>query len=275
MEDGKGGILGRSRCSAAFWVAALIVMAAALLGCEFVEEVTAGLTPTPAPGLSSTSRATGPATVPPDGTNATATAPESTAPATPQSVIDAPEIPLVIAPVEDDIPKYNRRDWRHWRDEDRDCQNARQEVLIEESSVPVTYETSEQCRVAAGVWLGSFTGEVIDDPRKLDIDHMVPLANAHRSGGWAWDRDRKAAYANDLGYPGHLIAVDSSANRAKGSKGPEDWRPPNEGYWCEYATHWVEIKSRWELTVTQREWGALEEMLGHCDDGKASEAGSS
>ncbi len=174
------------------------------------------------------------------------------------------QLRLAVAPAAADIPDYDRGEWRHWNDVDRDCQNARQEVLIEESTTPVTFKSDERCRVATGNWTGPYTGTEVDDPSRLDVDHMVPLANAHRSGGWAWDRDRKAAFANDLEFPGHLIATTASANRAKGADGPEDWRPPDRGYWCKYATDWITIKDRWELTATEREFQALEEMLATC-----------
>ena len=71
--------------------------------------------------------------------------------------------------------------------------------------------------------------------RDLDVDHMVPLSNAHRSGAWAWDDARRRAYANDLSYANHLIAVTNSVNRAKSDQGPERWKPPDESYWCQSA----------------------------------------
>ena len=65
------------------------------------------------------------------------------------------------------------------------------------------YEDSDQCRVAEGEWDGPYTGEQFTDPSDLDVDHMVPLANAHRSGGWACGANRrKRQYANDLSYAG-------------------------------------------------------------------------
>ena len=69
-----------------------------------------------------------------------------------------------------------------------------------------------------------------------------------------------------LGDPDHLIAVTKGANRSKGAKGPEEWRPPDEGYWCQYATDWTEVKMEWGLTMTQRETEAVIEMLDTCEE---------
>ncbi len=165
----------------------------------------------------------------------------------------------------DDIPKYDRKEWRHWTDEDGDCQDARQEVLIAESTVDVTYTDERRCRVLQGHWVGPYTGTEVTDPGDLDVDHMVPLANAHKSGGWSWSDEKKSAYANSFAHPGHLIATTARANRAKGAKGPDEWRPPDEGYWCQYALDWVEIKRAWDLFATKEEFNALREMAGTCE----------
>ena len=179
-----------------------------------------------------------------------------------QSQVDA--IALVVRSILVGIPAYSRGDWRHWIDADGDCQNARHEVLIEESISAVTFRDSAECVVDGGQWLAPFSGTVVFNASSLDVDHMVPLANAHRSGAWAWTRAEKQAYANNLGDPRHLMAVTASANRSKGAKGPEAWQPPDQSYHCQYATDWVVIKSEWALSVTQEEWTALDQMLNSC-----------
>lgn len=178
---------------------------------------------------------------------------------------------LTIASIPEDIPSYDRTEWNHWIDEDGDCQDTRQEVLIEESLIEVTFTDARECRVAEGQWIDPYTGTEVTNPSDLHIDHMVPLANAHVSGGWAWDADRKEAYYNFLGYDGHLIAVTASANLSKKSRGPEEWKPPSEAYWCEYAVQWVEVKAEWDLTARAAEWDALLDMLDGCSGVDVSE----
>lgn len=173
---------------------------------------------------------------------------------------------LDVAPRGSDI-EYNRRDWRHWIDADRDCQNTRAEVLIGESVAPVSFAPEgdgDQCRVISGQWVGPWTGEVFTDASDVDIDHHVPLGHAHASGGWRWDAERKRAYANDLADPASLQATSAPVNRSKGKQPPDEWRPDQSAGWCRYAADWVTVKQKWELTVTASEVAALEDMLGTC-----------
>ena len=69
-----------------------------------------------------------------------------------------------------------------------------------------------------------------------------------------------------LGEENHLIAVTASANRSKGAKGPEEWEPPEQSYWCQYAQDWAEIKEWWELTMTKVESEIVMDMLGTCEN---------
>jgi hypothetical protein len=168
-------------------------------------------------------------------------------------------VPEMGTPIEPE-PKYNRKDWGRWIDADKDCQDTRQEVLIAESIEPVTLD-EKGCKVITGKWLCSFTGDLITDPRKLDIDHMVPLKEAHLSGGHIWEKAYKKAYANDLDDPQHLIAVSLSANRSKGSREPSDWLPPWEAYRCEYLRDWVTVKKAWELEIDYAEALSLVDLM--------------
>ena len=92
---------------------------------------------------------------------------------------------------------------------------------------------------------------------------MVPLKEAHESGGHAWTAAEREAYANDLSNPEHLIAVKGGSNGSKRAKNPADWLPPNRAYWCNLAD-WVEIKWRWKLTINQAEADAIRKGLTVC-----------
>ena len=209
-----------------------------------------------------------PQTQPETETAPTATPQEPTATAPPTATLTSATTVLrvIVSAVPATLPDYDRHDWKHWTDADRDCQDARNEVLIAESQTRVAYRTDRKCRVAAGEWLAPYSNTIVTDPGRLDVDHMVPLGNAHDSGAWQWSANQRERYANYLEDPQHLIAVTASANRSKGARGPNQWKPEDRTYWCQYATDWITIKSTWELTVTQTELAGLNQMLSTCDE---------
>jgi Protein of unknown function (DUF1524) len=97
----------------------------------------------------------------------------------------------------------------------------------------------------------------------VDIDHVVPLADAWRTGASSWTTAQRQAYANDL-TDSQLIAVTDNVNQKRGDSSPEAWKPPLTGYWCTYAEMWIAVKHKWNLTVSSAEKSALTDMLGHC-----------
>ena len=226
-------------------------------------EATPALEPTAAP------TATAPAVPTPEPTTAStdATQPPTATPVPTPTAIHTSELNILtvtITEVRTNLPEYDRDDWKHWTDADRDCQDARNEVLIAESRTTLSYRTDRRCRVSSGEWLTPYTNTVVTDPSKLDVDHMVPLSNAHVSGAWKWSVDDREIYANYLRDPQHLIAVTASANRSKGARGPESWKPEDRSHWCQYAIDWITIKETWHLTATKAEHEALVQMLNTC-----------
>ncbi|TVY16532.1 putative secreted protein, partial [Lachnellula arida] len=97
----------------------------------------------------------------------------------------------------------------------------------------------------------------------LDIDHLVPLSNAWKSGAAAWTTPQRQAFANDLTNP-QLLAVTDNVNESKSDSGPEDWKPELKSYWCTYAKMWVKVKGVYDLTITSAEKSALTTMLDTC-----------
>ncbi len=119
-------------------------------------------------------------------------------------------------------------------------------------------------RLADGSWHSAYDNVVVADASKLDIDHLVPLAEAWESGGFAWTAATWRRFGNDLDDPRSLIAVTASTNRSKGAGDPADWLPPRTQYRCRYAADWVAVKTRWELSVDRREQAAIETLIDGC-----------
>ena len=156
---------------------------------------------------------------------------------------------------------YSREEFPHWASEaafygwkepDGSC-DVRDTALIRDGE---GVRIDDDCSITAGTWLDPYTGRTLTDSSEVDIDHVVPLANAWRSGAGSseWSTIDRESYAND---PKVLLSADAGANRAKGDKGPEAWKPPNQDYWCEYARRWIWIKSDWRLSVNPAEKSSL------------------
>jgi Protein of unknown function (DUF1524) len=154
---------------------------------------------------------------------------------------------------------YSRDRFPHWDSQGDGCDTR--DVVLKRDGLGVV--VGDGCKISAGTWVSPFDGRPVANPQDLDVDHMVPLANAWRTGASTWTDEKREEFANDLTRP-QLIAVTESTNRSKGDQDPSEWRPPRQDYWCIYAQNWVAVKAYWALSVTAAEKAALAEMLGTC-----------
>ncbi|MFF2374899.1 HNH endonuclease family protein [Streptomyces xiamenensis] len=164
----------------------------------------------------------------------------------------------------EDRTGYARSAFRHWVDENADGCDTRREVLLEEAVIAPT--VSGTCTLTGGQWFSWYDNVVVDGVSGLDIDHMVPLAEAWDSGAAAWDAKRRERYANDLGDPRALLAVTAKTNRSKGDRDPVDWMPPAADASCRYVADWTAVKIRWQLSVDPAEAEALSGTAAGCED---------
>ena len=153
---------------------------------------------------------------------------------------------------------YSRDRFPHWNKAGANC-DVRDTVLARDGSDI----KKDGCNVTGGTWVSVYDNVTVTAPTQVDIDHMVPLANAWRTGADKWDDKKRSEFANDLERP-QLFAVTASSNRSKGDQDPSQWKPPAPTYWCQYAKDWILVKSYWKLNITKDEKSALIEMLGTC-----------
>jgi hypothetical protein len=124
-------------------------------------------------------------------------------------------------------------------------------------------QTNSQCQAVSGTWTSPYDGTTWTQRDDLDIDHMVPLAQAWRSGTNAWTTARRRQFVNDLESPQPWTGTDN-VNQAKGDKDPGLRKPPLVSFHCTYARSWTDVKYRYQLSVDQAERTALQNMLATC-----------
>jgi len=159
---------------------------------------------------------------------------------------------------DEEIPRYRRKDWRHWIDKDGDCQNTRAEVLISQSEVRVEFATSRDCRVVKGAWIGGLTGIILSDASDVDIDHVIPLSYAHRHGGSLWSPSKKEQFAND---PLNLLPTYDIENRRKSDKGPSEYLPSDKNLACAYIKRWKAIGIKYDLNIASDDMFVIRDII--------------
>jgi hypothetical protein len=138
--------------------------------------------------------------------------------------------------------------------------NTRETVLKRDGTNVVT---DSSCAATSGSWFSPYDGATWTAGSDVDIDHMVPLAEAWQSGAWAWTTPQRQTYANDLGGP-ELWAVTDNVNQSKSDQDPTTWQPSVASFRCTYARAWIQVKWFYDLTVDSSEKSALNTMLGTC-----------
>lgn len=155
---------------------------------------------------------------------------------------------------------YEREKFPLWIDADGDGCDTRNEILIAEADDPVSVGSG--CSLSGGRWFSYYDRVSWTDTSDIDIDHMVPLAEAWDSGARTWTTDTRQAYANDLGDYRTLVGVTDSVNQSKSDQDPAEWLPEYDN--CRYLREWVAVKQRWRLTVDSAEKAELTSLAGGC-----------
>jgi hypothetical protein len=95
----------------------------------------------------------------------------------------------------------------------------------------------------------------------VQIDHVVALADAWRTGARKWSLARRLRYAND---PSVLLAIDGPENESKGDDDASEWLPDNGRFACAYVATQIFIKTEYRLWVTRAEHDAMVVTLDNC-----------
>lgn len=150
-----------------------------------------------------------------------------------------------------------------WLDVDRNGCDTRNDILRRD----LTSTTGTGCRVLTGTLHDPYTSTTIHFVRgnatstAVQIDHVVSLADAWRTGAQKLTLQQRADLGND---PINLFAVDGPTNESKGDGDTATWLPANRSFRCEYVSHQVGVKAAYHLWVTPAEHDAMKRVLTSC-----------
>ncbi|MGI5242748.1 HNH endonuclease family protein [Dactylosporangium sp. CA-139066] len=183
----------------------------------------------------------------------------ATPPGIPSKATAQTQLNALTVAAEGSMSGYSRDLFPHWITISGSC-DTRETVLKRDGTSVVT---NSSCSATSGRWYSPYDGATWTAASDVDIDHVVPLAEAWRSGASGWTTAKRQSFANDLSHP-QLIAVTDNVNQAKGDQDPTTWQPPLTSYRCTYARMWINVKYTWGLKLQSAEKSALQSMLNLC-----------
>ncbi|MFD1815501.1 HNH endonuclease family protein [Rhodococcus gannanensis] len=215
---------------------------------------------------------------------------EWTEPGSEPDAVHAGELTELLARVQvaDELPMagYSREEFPHWEPNrpeygfgDEFAQYARcttREVMLLRDAVGSVRLDPKTCDLSVGStggWQDEYgtldrqTGALnpykwMTDSSGVDAEHIVPLAEAWRSGAAELDEDTRRRIANDAT---NLVASDPSANRSKGDQDAANYLPPGK-FRCTYLDRYLRVKVTFGLTVDPAEQTALRTAVAACGD---------
>ena len=154
-----------------------------------------------------------------------------------------------------DAPAYDRSAYgQSWADTNHNGCDTRNDILARDLARPTFKPGTRDCVVLSGTLAEPYTGATIEFQKGektsslVQIDHVVALADAWRSGAWRW------------------LAVDGQANEDKSASSADQWLPPNRAFRCDYVKRQIAVKSAYGLSVTRDEQDAMAEQLSICSE---------
>jgi len=124
-----------------------------------------------------------------------------------------------------------------------------------------------RCTVSSGTLADPYTGHTITFVRgrgtsaAVQIDHMVALGNAYRTGAASLPQATRVELAND---PLNLTSADGQANEGKGDDDASAWLPANSAFRCAYVARQIAVKTSYQLSVSGAEKAAMTRVLNTC-----------
>lgn len=155
-----------------------------------------------------------------------------------------------------------------WRDFPNKKCTVRKAVLIDQGK---SVKYTDSCKITAGTFTdaygergknGKITYKKSSKGKDFDIDHVVALSLAWRSGMSRADDTLRNMVANDKA---NLVVSDPSLNRSKGDQSIDTWFPPkgSVGH-CDYVDRYAYTKAKYNMVVTQDEYDTLSTLVNTC-----------